>query len=1235
MPEQFDPYYVWLGIPPKDQPPNHYRLLGLELFEDNLDVIDAATNRQTSYLHEMATGPNRKYSQELLNQIAAARSCLLDSERKVKYDRKLRKKFDEKPAAEAPSSSESDSENSSSNTEKAKIDPAESDALAALAAVTTAGPADGKSKDDVDQKPQDKPSPEPQDETSGKSSKAPQDETKSKNSEKSKNEKKEAGKADSETSGKSPATTKKKQSSWIVPACVGGAILVMSIVLVIVLGGDDEAAPIPDGQQTAQNDNQPDGSDPENNTSALRLPQFPDGSQSGLTPDMEVAGLLANWRFDEKPDEQVIDSGDGKRDATLEGKPGFADGPYGPAVQLNGRDERVVVPAGVFNEAEGTLALWVRADVEEMPLTFVDTAGGQFSLSLDNRNALVGSVGTGETTTISSLAAFEHNQWYHVALTWKSEGPVSLFCNAEPVGTLKKVGKLAAPTEVAVGQSLANNQCSAVSVDDVRVFGRALAKTDLQELIKEPAIKLHPPLKTEPPAPPLDFSPDNDGLVVRYEFSAAEKLVTDAKGQDSAINHGATFKEESLNLDGKDDWFEVPGAVIQKDFMISFWMKTTQTGPATSTWTAGNRVIHAGDALFGISLVDDRLVFGTGGKGSQSALSKTIINDGAWHFVVVTRTEKDGKLALIIDGTKESSENVVAAKGPFNVPKITVGRSVDKADKFFAGQLADLRFYSRVLNPDAEIMTKVGGARWKTFDASRPKPPPAAPVALPTGTTTGTIYQDIYAGLAEKSLKPLLDAVKPAKDGGTKPTNSAARPRGNLSLWMNKDCAKTGRRVTGFLVPPLTGPYRFSTRISDHGRFRISPNESRSGLAAVNGEVQLKANQLHFFELLFKCDDDSGGYNISWILPNGAQETPIPASRFTWIPHQREFVTLPVTPREIKSDKENTFKAGENGTVLVSGTGRGSTFDIKVRSLIGTYTAFRIDAIPDATSPLPSGGPGMGGRGVYSIADVSLTMTHPNAGAQASPVTFKEPLANAGGPPRAVTDGNSDTRWSVRDGGQASSLILQPDPPLAVPAGATLTFRIICEDNLGSFALRATSVNGAGLARHLSGFSTAPTRRTTPTTKRYELYVNLGGTKAVTDPKTKISWQPSRGWKAGSWGHSGGKRIEVPASQNPSPVQRSCIEGLTSFKATVPNGGYYVVLFFCENWQQQDKRNFTVQFQGAPTPFPVKALAFGFRKGGAYQRIPVIVKDGVLQVTFKGAQGQNAPILNAISIMQR
>src|SRR5690242_13944395 len=44
--DTFDPYYTWLGIPPAHQPPNLYRLLGLQLFEPNFDVIENAADRQ-------------------------------------------------------------------------------------------------------------------------------------------------------------------------------------------------------------------------------------------------------------------------------------------------------------------------------------------------------------------------------------------------------------------------------------------------------------------------------------------------------------------------------------------------------------------------------------------------------------------------------------------------------------------------------------------------------------------------------------------------------------------------------------------------------------------------------------------------------------------------------------------------------------------------------------------------------------------------------------------------------------------------------------------------------------------------------------------------------------------------------------------------------------------------------------------------------------------------------------
>jgi hypothetical protein len=82
----FDPYHKWLGIPPAEQPPNHYRLLGISLFESDPDVIDAAANRQMGYVQGFANSDYATDSQKLLNELAAARICLLDGERRATYD---------------------------------------------------------------------------------------------------------------------------------------------------------------------------------------------------------------------------------------------------------------------------------------------------------------------------------------------------------------------------------------------------------------------------------------------------------------------------------------------------------------------------------------------------------------------------------------------------------------------------------------------------------------------------------------------------------------------------------------------------------------------------------------------------------------------------------------------------------------------------------------------------------------------------------------------------------------------------------------------------------------------------------------------------------------------------------------------------------------------------------------------------------------------------------------------
>jgi hypothetical protein len=105
MSDDFDPYYQWLGVSPKYQPPTHYRLLGLELFESNRDVISTAADQRMAHVRSFQSGPRGALSQKILNELSAARLCLLNPQAKRDYDAELRARLaTERAAASADAS---------------------------------------------------------------------------------------------------------------------------------------------------------------------------------------------------------------------------------------------------------------------------------------------------------------------------------------------------------------------------------------------------------------------------------------------------------------------------------------------------------------------------------------------------------------------------------------------------------------------------------------------------------------------------------------------------------------------------------------------------------------------------------------------------------------------------------------------------------------------------------------------------------------------------------------------------------------------------------------------------------------------------------------------------------------------------------------------------------------------------------------------------------------------------
>ena len=85
----FDPYRIWLGIPPEEQPPHHYRLLGVRLFETSADVIANAADSRMIHLKTFQSGRYSALSQQLLNAVSTAKLCLLNPQAKAAYDGQL------------------------------------------------------------------------------------------------------------------------------------------------------------------------------------------------------------------------------------------------------------------------------------------------------------------------------------------------------------------------------------------------------------------------------------------------------------------------------------------------------------------------------------------------------------------------------------------------------------------------------------------------------------------------------------------------------------------------------------------------------------------------------------------------------------------------------------------------------------------------------------------------------------------------------------------------------------------------------------------------------------------------------------------------------------------------------------------------------------------------------------------------------------------------------------------
>jgi hypothetical protein len=109
-------YEKWLGIKAHDQPPTHYRLLGVDAFEADPDAISYAADGRMALLRQFQISDNAKLAEQILNELARARVVLLSAGKKEAYDTQLRQGMAEKARTTSAAKTQPTGENASQST---------------------------------------------------------------------------------------------------------------------------------------------------------------------------------------------------------------------------------------------------------------------------------------------------------------------------------------------------------------------------------------------------------------------------------------------------------------------------------------------------------------------------------------------------------------------------------------------------------------------------------------------------------------------------------------------------------------------------------------------------------------------------------------------------------------------------------------------------------------------------------------------------------------------------------------------------------------------------------------------------------------------------------------------------------------------------------------------------------------------------------------------------------------
>ena len=439
----------------------------------------------------------------------------------------------------------------------------------------------------------------------------------------------------------------------------------------------------------------------------------------GATPRSVTNGLVGHWTFDgpHLTNTTAIDvagSNDGTRNGTV-ARPGR----IGQALEFDGVSDYILIDSNslIPTNDDFTIAFWADTNV---------TPNG------DHRVAIGTGPTSGERNYIYTTTTFgaANNQlrvwfgaemlvgsdlrgagWKHIVV--KREGDNwTLYEDADVIDTATVSGSIPSHSETEIGGGSVDNRFHSGSLDDVRIYNRALSESEIGNIYT--ATKPSP-LNVSPTGALTDglvghwtfAGPDVDGTTV-YDVTGNEGDVSIANNARPAIGimgQGFSFNGNTSDHLHANDPSEAL-VVGTDDWSVATWIKT-------SGYHGSNN--HSGVITSGASsnstpgwafllLDNNRLRFRLymGDEENHISQNSASISGGfannEWRHIGVT-VKRDGDLIFYLDGEVVSSHDFSALNN-FDIPAGTSLRIARWAGWYFNGDMDDVRVYNRVLSAD-------------------------------------------------------------------------------------------------------------------------------------------------------------------------------------------------------------------------------------------------------------------------------------------------------------------------------------------------------------------------------------------------------------------------------------------------------------------------------------------------------------------------------------------------------